>query len=73
MQTLGAPDLVRVLLRGFLWASLPCSMTPLSSRAAWLGAGGAVEASNGMVDKELSFGGRVLRRPRNDPSGTKEP
>ena len=62
-----------MLLWGFLQASLPCSMSPLSGAAAWLGAGGAVGASDGMVAKVLSFGGRVLRRPRNDPFGTKEP
>ena len=73
MQTLGAPDLVRVPLRGFLLDSIPCSTAPLSGTAAWLGAGGKVGASDGMVTKALSFGGRVLYHPRNDPSGTKKP
>ena len=33
-RTLGAPDLVRVLLWGFLRALLPCSMSPLAGAAA---------------------------------------
>ena len=73
MQTLGAPDLVWLPLRGFLRASLPFSMAPLSGAAAWLGAGGDVGVSDGMFAKALSFRGRDLRRPRNDMSGTKEP
>ena len=73
MQMLGAPDLVRVPLRGFLRASIPCSMAPLAGASAWLGARGEVGASDGMVAKVLSFLGRVLRCPQNDPLGTKEP
>ena len=72
MRTLGAPDLVRLLFRGFLQASIPCSMAPLAGAAACLGAGGAVGES-GMVSEAFSFGGRVLRRPWNDPSGMKDP
>ena len=73
MQTLGAPDLVRVLLWGFLQASIPCSTAPLAGAATWFGAGGEVGASDRMVAKNLSFRGRVLRCPHNDPSGTKDP
>ena len=73
MRTLGVPYLVRVPLRGFLWASLPCSMAPLVGAAAWLGAGGEVGASDGMVTKAFYFGGRVLCHPWNDPSGMKDP
>ena len=72
-RMIGAPDQVGVPLRGFLRASLPCSMVPLTGAAAWLSAGGEVGISDGMVAKALSFGGRVIRRPRDDPSGTKEP
>ena len=73
MRTLGAPGLVRVPLRGFLRACLPFSMDPIAGAAAWLGAGGEVGKSDGMVAKAMSFRGRVLRRTRNDTSGTKEP
>ena len=72
MRALGAPDLVQVLLWGFLRASFPCSMAPLAGAAAWLGSGGAVGESEGKVAKAFSFRGRVLRRPRNYPSGTKD-
>ena len=73
MWTLGAPDRVWVPLQSFLQASIPCSTAPLAGAAAWLSAGGEVGVSDGMVAKALSFVGRVLRRPRNDPSGKKEP
>ena len=33
-RTLGAPDLVRMPLRGFLRASIPCSTSPLAGAAA---------------------------------------
>ena len=49
IQTPGAPDLGRVLLQGLLLASFPCSIAPLAGAAAWLSAGGAVGASDGMV------------------------
>ena len=65
MRTLGARDLVRVPLWGLLRASIPCSRSPLSGAAAWLGAGGEVGACDGMFAKVLSFVGRVLRRPQN--------
>ena len=71
--TLGATDLLQVLLWGFLRALFPCSMSPLAGAAAWIGARGALGASGGMVVILLSFRGMVLRRPLNDPSGTKEP
>ena len=73
MRTLGSPELVRVPLQGFLRDSIPCSTAPLSGAVAWLGAGGEVGASDGVVAKALSFVGRVIHRPRNDPSGTKYP
>ena len=73
IQTLGAPNLVLVLLRGFLRASVPCSMAPLAGTAAWLGAGGASGASGGIFARPFSFGGMALRCPRNDLSGAKEP
>ena len=73
IQTLGAPNLVLVLLRGFLRASVPCSMDPLAGAAAWLGARGASGASGGMFARPLPFGGMALRCPRNDLSGAKEP
>ena len=60
IRMLGAPDLGRVLLLGFLRASFPCSMDSLSGAAAWLGAGGAVGASDRMVARALSFGGMAL-------------
>ena len=69
MWTLGEPDLVRVPLRGRLRALIPCSTSPLSGAAAWVGAGVEVEESDGMVEKVLSFVGRVLRRPRNAVGG----
>ena len=65
MQMLGAQDMVRVLLRGFLLASIPCSTSPLAGTAAWLGDRGEVGVSDGMVAKVLSFVGRVLHRPWN--------
>ena len=34
MRTLGAPDLVRMPLRGFLRPSIPCSPSPLAGAAA---------------------------------------
>ena len=37
-RTLGAPDLIRMPLWGFLQASIPCSTSPLVGAAAWLGA-----------------------------------
>ena len=64
-RTLGAPDLVRMPLRGFLQASIPCSTYPLAGAAAWLGAGGEVGASDGMVATALSFVGRVFCCPWN--------
>ena len=51
MRMLVAPDLVQVLLRGFLRASITCSTAPLAGAAAWLGAGEEVGASDGMVAK----------------------
>ena len=72
IYTLGALDLGRVLLRGFLLDSFPCSMSPLAGAAAWLGARGEVRASDRMVAGALSFGGMALRRPRNDQPGAKE-
>ena len=69
IRTLGTPDLGRVLLQGFLWDLLPCSMNPLAGVAAWLGAGGVVGAFDGMVARALYFGGMVLRRTQNSPSG----
>ena len=57
--------MVRMPLWGFLRESIPCSMFPLVGAAAWLGAGGEVGASDGMVATPLSFKGRVLRHPRN--------
>ena len=65
MRTLGAPDLVRAPLWGFLRASIPCSMYPLAGAAAWLGSKEEVGASDGMVATALSFVGRVLRHPQN--------
>ena len=73
MRMLGEPDLVWVTLRGFLQASISCSTPPRSGAATWLGSGGEVGASDRMVTRALSFVGRVIRRPRNDPSGMKEP
>ena len=72
MRTLEAPDLVRVPLQSFLRASLTCLMAPLAGAAAWLGAGGAVGGSDGIVAEALSFEERLLCRPWNDPSGTKK-
>ena len=48
-RTLGAPDLVRMPLRGFLRASIPCSTSPLVGAAEWLDAGVEVGGSDGMV------------------------
>ena len=73
MQMLGASELVRVPLRGFLQVSIPCSTAALTGAAVWIGAGGELRASDGIVSKALSFVGRVIRCPQNDPSGTKEP
>ena len=70
--TLGDLDLGRVLLRGFLLASFPFSMSPLAGAAAWLGAGGEVRASDGMVAGALSFCGMALRRPWNDQPVARE-
>ena len=64
-RTLGAQDLVRIPLWGFLRASIPCSMYPLAGAAAWLGSKEEVGASDGMVATALSFVGRVLRHPHN--------
>ena len=51
IHTLGAPDLGRVLLQGFLLDSFPFSMAPLFGAVAWLGAGGDVGESDGIVDR----------------------
>ena len=57
IRALGAPDLGWVLPRGLLRALLPCSMAPLAGASAWLGAGGAAQAYDGMVARAFSFGG----------------
>ena len=72
IRTLGTPNLGRVILRGFLWDSFPCSMAPLAGVATWLGSRGAVGEFDRMVARALSFGGMVLCRPWNGPSGAKE-
>ena len=72
IRTLGTPDLRWVLLRGFLRASFPYSMSPLDGAAAFLDSGGAVGAFDGMVARALSFGGMALHRPWNGLSGAKE-
>ena len=55
MRTLGAPDLVRLPLRGFLRALIPCSTAPLAGAAVWIGAKVEGGASDRLVNKELSF------------------
>ena len=70
MRTLGAPDLVGMPLWGFLRASIPCSTFPLAGVAAWIGAGGEVGASGGMVRCPSWEGFSVVPRM---PLGTKEP
>ena len=69
-RTLGALDLVRMPLRGFLRASIPCSMSPLAGAAAWLGAGGEVGVSDGMVRCPSWEEFSVIP---GMPEGTKEP
>ena len=64
IRTPGTPDLGRLLLWGFLWASFPCSMAPLVGTAAWLRTRGSMGAFDGMVARLLSFDGMELRRPR---------
>ena len=68
-QTLGAPGLVGMPLWGFLRASIPCSTFPLAGVAAWIGAGGEVGASDGMVRFPLWEGFSVVS---GMSSGTKE-
>ena len=72
IRMLGTPDLGRILLRGFLQASLPCSMAPLAGTATWLGAGGAVGVFDRVVTRALYFGGIALLCPQNGPLGAKE-
>ena len=67
MRTLGAPDLVQVPLRGFLRDSIPSPTAPLAGAAAWLSARGEVGASDRVVTRRRTLGGRVLRCPQNDP------
>ena len=73
MRTLGRRTWYRCYFGGSCRLRFPAQCPLFPARPHGSAPGGAVGASDGMVAKVLSFGGRVLRRPRNDPFGTKEP
>ena len=65
VRMLGAVDRERV-------GSFPFLLTPLSGAAAWLGAGGEVGASDGMIAVAMYRVEVALCRPRNGPLGARE-
>ena len=65
VRTLGEVDRERVVYFPFL-------LNPLAGAAAWLGAGGEVGASDGMIAVAMYRVEVALCRPRNGPSGARE-